>query len=345
MRIYANQLNAELNQRLCPFYMVLGEEPYQLSEAVKQIKHAAAKQGFAEVIRFSVTPQFDWQELRSEYLAMSLFSSQKIIELDLAEQKLPEAGASALKALAEMPNPDVILLLKGEKNSQDVQKTAWFKALDKQGLFIPVYELQGRHLENWLNQYCQQLNLKLSPGAKALLLEANQGNLFAIVQELEKLSLIFKQQLIEHKDLVPVLLNQAKFNVFDLSDALLQGDQNAVCQIVHKLQQENIEPTIVAWSITKEANQLLAMVKARLQGMPINQVMQQFKVWKNKQTITQNALGRLNQQRLETIITALADFDAYFKQHTLNAPYQVLLHICLLFCTNVPYSLPIKGTQ
>lgn len=344
MRIYANQLSAELKQRLCPFYLVLGEEPYQLSEAVKQIKQAAAKQGFAEVIRFSVTPQFDWQELRSEYLALSLFSSQKIIELDLADQKLPESGSSTLKALAEMPNPDVILLLKGEKNSQDVQKTAWFKALDKHGLFIPVYELQGRHLENWLNHYCQQLSLNLSQGAKALLLEANQGNLFAIVQELEKLSLIFKQQLIEHKDLVPVLLNQAKFNVFDLSDALLQGDQAAVCQIMRKLQQENIEPTIVAWSIAKEANQLLAMVKARASGMPINQVMQQFKVWKNKQTITQNALARINQERLEAIIVALAEFDAHYKQHSLSTPYQVLLHIGLLFCTHIPYSLPLKGT-
>lgn len=341
MRIYANQLTGDLKKSLHAVYMVMGDEPFQVQQAANDIKRTAKAQGFAEHIKFVASAQFDWQELLQEYASFSLFSEKKLIEIDLAESKPNAAASKLLVELTQQINPDVILLFKGQKNGTDIQRTAWFKALDKHGLFIPCYQLQGRHLHTWLNQQCQQLGIHLAPDAQALLLESNQGNLFAIHQELEKLSLIFSNQPISLEMIAPTLLNQSRFDIFDLSDAILVGNSHKICDIMAKLQQENIESTVISWAILREANSLYSMSLQLATGMPINQVMQQAKVWKNKQAMTQAALQRLSNSQLEHIISALGQFDTQYKQHQLTTPHNVLLHICLLFVAPITFQLPI----
>ena len=46
MRCYANQLPSQLKKGLAPFYMVFGEEPYQIAQCIMQIRQAAKQQGF-----------------------------------------------------------------------------------------------------------------------------------------------------------------------------------------------------------------------------------------------------------------------------------------------------------
>ena len=63
MRIYANQLAQQLSRGLAPFYMVFGDEPFQVDECIRHIRQNARQQGFDEVINLTAGAQFDWQEL------------------------------------------------------------------------------------------------------------------------------------------------------------------------------------------------------------------------------------------------------------------------------------------
>jgi DNA polymerase-3 subunit delta len=223
MRIYPNQLESLLAQSIAPCYLLFGEETFLLNNTAKQIKAKARKEGFDEIIRFSATAQFDWQTLMQEYASLSLFSSRKIIEIELGDSKPNAAGGKLLKTLSETTNPDCIVIFKGEKVGNDIQRTAWFKALDKIGVFVPCYPMQGKQLSSWLDQQCREHQLALTSDAKALLIEYNQSNLFAISQELEKLSLLSLPDKIDVETLAPSLINQSRLDVFDLADALLQG--------------------------------------------------------------------------------------------------------------------------
>ena len=185
MRCYVNQLKTQLNKGIIPFYLVMGEEPFQVQNCTKDIRDNAKTHGFDEVLKFSILPQFDWNEVTQEYNSLSLFSDKRILEIDLGDQKAGVVGANALKSLAQNINPDCIVIIKGNKAGQDIQRSAWFKVLDKQGLFIPCYEISGNHLNTWLNQQCQNLALMLDQQAKHFLLESTLGNLLATYQELE----------------------------------------------------------------------------------------------------------------------------------------------------------------
>ena len=339
MRCYANQLTSQLKKGLAPFYMVFGEEPYQIAECVSQIRQAAKQHGFDEVIKFTLMQGFDWQEIIAQYQSMSLFSARTLIEFDLNEQKPGTTGSQIFKQLTELVNDDTILVLKGAKASQDIQRSAWFKALDKQGIFVPCYPLTGNHLTRWLDEQCYRLNLNLHNNAKQSLIEATEGNLLACHQELEKLSLLHGSDLVDQQAVMQGLLNQSKFDIFDLSDALLKGHAEQAVKVMTKLAADNTEAMSIFWAINKEASNLLAMQHARLTGANMTDLYKQFNIWKNQQATIQHALNRLNSKVLEQIIKQLAQFDAAYKQGNLIAPYQALTHICLVFCQ--PLSIPL----
>ncbi|BBN82415.1 DNA polymerase III subunit delta [Pseudoalteromonas sp. A25] len=345
MRYYANQLSNQLRQSLAPFYMVFGEEPFQENNCIQQIKQTAKRQGFDEVIKFTLLPGFDWQELIAQYNSMSLFSARTLIEFDLNQQKPGTQGSQVFKTLTEHPNPDVVFILKGAKAGQDIQRSAWFKALDKLGIFVPCYSLSGAHLTRWLDEQCKSLKLNLANDAKRSLLNATEGNLLATFQELEKLSLLYKSELIDQTQVLTGLLNQSKFDIFDLNNALLLGNAKQIVKIILKLADDNVEPASVVWTLNKEAQTLLSLKRGLQEGQNITQLFKQHGVWKNQQAATTQAIDRLTLVQLERIIQLLAQFDVSYKRANIVAPYQALAHIALSFCQPVMFDLPYQRSS
>lgn len=341
MRCYTNQLPASLQKGLAPFYLIFGEEPYQEAECVRQIKATAKQQGYDEVIKFNFLPGFDWQELLAQYNSMSLFSARTVIEFDLNQQKPGTAGGDAFKQLAQHINPDTVLIVKGQKAGQDIQRAAWFKALDKQGVFVPCYPLTGSHLHRWLDAQCHHLKLNLSPEAKRNLLEATEGNLLATSQELEKLSLLYASNPIDEQQVLTGLLNQSKFDIFDLNQATLSGQSEQVAKIMLKLASENVEPSTVIWALNKQLQTLINIKEGMLRGENLQALYKKNGVWKNQQGGISQTVNRLSNQQLEHIHQLLAQLDSGYKSAALSAPYQALLHVALSFCQPINVPLPI----
>ncbi|MFQ3276849.1 MAG: DNA polymerase-3 subunit delta, partial [Colwellia sp.] len=124
MKIYHNQLDNTLRQGFKPVWLVFGDEPWQKNNSLAVIKNNAKNQGFSEIIRFSSDTSFNWQQLLDEYQSLSLFASQRIIEVELTSVKVGDAGNKALLALAERltqdansghATQDVIFIFHGEK--------------------------------------------------------------------------------------------------------------------------------------------------------------------------------------------------------------------------------------
>ena len=107
MKIYHNQLSNTLKQGFKPVWLVFGDEPWQKNDSLSLIKAHAKTQGFTEIIRFSSETGFDWQQLLDEYQSLSLFASQRIIEIEFTSIKIGDTGNKALLALSERLLQDV----------------------------------------------------------------------------------------------------------------------------------------------------------------------------------------------------------------------------------------------
>ena len=141
----------------------------------------------------------------------------------------------------------------------NVNKT-WFKAFTQLGCYLPLYDIETKALPRWLQNQAKNINVNLAPELSLLLIELFEGNLPALEQELQKLSLLFGTKQISLSDAEQLVIKQAKFNPFQIIDALLAGNCKKCITMLDQLQQEGTTAGQVIWVFHKEFNQLYAML-------------------------------------------------------------------------------------
>ena len=65
IRLYPEQLRAQLNEGLRAAYLLLGNDPLLLQESQDAVRQVAAAQGFEEHHTFSIDPNTDWNAIFS----------------------------------------------------------------------------------------------------------------------------------------------------------------------------------------------------------------------------------------------------------------------------------------
>jgi DNA polymerase-3 subunit delta len=334
MQVYANRFHPDASSALKPFYLIFGDEPQQKLECIALIRQAAQQQGFDERQSLVVDGQFSWDSLVEATQTLSLFSSRQIIELELPTGKPGSEGSKVLIRLAQQANPDVLLVIHGGKIGKDVQNTKWFKALDKQAIFVPCYPLEGNALQQWLNQQMQSQGLQASAQISQLLVDHCEGNMLAAKQEIQKLLLLYPDGKPSLAQVTESVVDQSRFSVFHLVDVLLAGDGQKAIKMLYRLESEGLEPSIIVWALVREWQTLQGILFDRQQGKPIN--WNQYRIWTNRQSLYTSALSRLSLSHINNMQHKLAEFDSGIKQSKIPRPYVELCHLCLLF---IPYSL------
>lgn len=336
MQVYPNRLSQQLHNALPQYALIFGEEPQQKLQAMDQIRQQAFAQGFTERLSLVADKQFEWQSLMDAFQSMSLFAERQIVELEIATGKPGKEGSKTLLDCHAANNPDVLLVIHGGKIGKDVQNTKWFKALDKQGIYVPCFMPEGNRLAQWIGEQMKQVGLQQAPDIVSFFCDYFEGNLMAARQEMEKLKLLFPDGVIDKSTLSGLVAEQSRFNVFQLSDAILLGDAQRTVKLLNRLESEGIEPTVVNWALTKEWQTLSAISHAQQNRQPLDKIFSEMRIWKNKQSLYMNASARLSAQHLLRIRDKLSEFDLAIKSAEVKRPYVELCHLCLLF---VPMAL------
>jgi DNA polymerase-3 subunit delta len=329
MKIYHNQLANTLKQGSKPVWLIFGDEAWQKNNSLQQIKHHAKAQGFNELLRFSVDDKFDWQQLIDEYNSLSLFANQRIIEVEFTSIKVGDKGNKALMTLSEILHNDVILIFHGGKLDNATSNRKWFKNLAKQGCYIPLYALEGKALHQWLQQQVSQLGLQLDPQVFPLLIALFEGNILALEQELQKLVIIYGNNPISLADAEALVINQAKFNPFQLIDALLIGDLAKVIRILDQQYQEGVNIAQLIWFIHKEINTLLTIQLHLKQGVVLSAIFKEQRIWDKRKPLYQHAISHTSIASLTSALSRLADVDLISKTSSEFNPFILLADVCV----------------
>ena len=138
MQLRPEQLDAHLKKNLAPLYFISGDEPLRVLEAADAVRMAAREQGYDEREVLTVQAGFDWNSLLAEAGNLSLFAQRRIIDLRLPTGKPGKEGAEALRAFAEQPPEDTLLLITAGKLEGSARKSKWVQTLDG-----PVLMLAG----------------------------------------------------------------------------------------------------------------------------------------------------------------------------------------------------------
>lgn len=315
MNVRLEQLEAHLQQGLKPIYIVSGDEPLQVQEACELIRNAARSAGFNERESFNADNNFNWDELLSAGSALSLFSSQKLLELRLPNGKPGTDGSKALLQYLATPNDSNLLLINSAKLDKSAKNSKWFKSLDAVATHIEIWPIESQQLPKWIDRRMRQSGFEPEREAASLLAELVDGNLLAASQEIEKLKLLLPQDQprISAQTIRDCVVDSARYNAFNLVDNAFKGDANICIKMLRGLHDEGTEPLSLLWILAREVRQLSLIKQDMQQGRSADQAMQAQRVWRNRQPLINKALSRLSAQKLALLNQQIAHVDQLAK--------------------------------
>ncbi|MDB6089506.1 MAG: polymerase subunit delta [Gammaproteobacteria bacterium] len=256
VKLNPDTLTAHLEQQLLPAYLVSGDEPLLTGEAADAVRARARAVGFTEREVHFLERGSDWDDVRASAGNMSLFSSRRVVEIRLPSGKPGTAGNKALVALLERNDRDTLFLILTPRLDRDAQSADWVRAVEAHGAWVQVWPVDVDRLVSWLRGRCRRLKLDATDEALELLAERTEGNLLAAHQELEKLTLLAPQGRVTADTILASVTDSARFDVFQLGEAVLSGDAERALRMVGGLRAEGTEATLVLWSLTKAMRDL-----------------------------------------------------------------------------------------
>jgi DNA polymerase III subunit delta len=251
LRLSAEQLPAALTRGLARSYLVSGDEPLLVGEAADAIRSAARVAGYADRRVFFIDRGFSWDELYHASRALSLFAERRLFELRMPNGK-PDKGAGQLTELLADPPPDVICLVLTGKLDKKSSDAPWVRALETQGVWVPVWPVEPKALPAWLRARAKILQVDLDSEAAQLIADRVEGNLLAAKQELEKLSLLADGGAIRADLVLRAVGDSARYDVFQLAQAAAAGDAPRAFHVLLGLKSEGVEPTLILWALLRE---------------------------------------------------------------------------------------------
>ena len=199
MQIYADHLAAHLKQGLRSLYTVHGNEPLLVQEAVDAIRATARQSGNTEPTSHTVQgANYDWGEVVAATQSLSLFADRQIVEIHVPGGKPGKEGSQALQQVAESAqgNDGTLVIVTLPRLDKQTKASAWFVALENQGVTVPVESVERNALPQWIAQRLRLQGQHVAAGAEgehALRFFADrvEGNLLAAHQEVQKLGLLY----------------------------------------------------------------------------------------------------------------------------------------------------------
>ncbi|MCA7011520.1 DNA polymerase III subunit delta [Dickeya dadantii] len=331
IRIYPEQLTAQLHEGLRGCYLLFGNEPLLLQESQDQIRTIARQQDFLEHFSFTLDNNTDWDAIFSTCQALSLFASRQTLLLIL-----PDAGPGApageqLVKLSTLLHPDILLMVRGNKLTKAQENSAWFKALSQQGVYVPCMTPEQEQLPRWVAHRAKNMKLELDDAASQLICYCYEGNLLALVQALERLSLLYPDGKLTLPRVEQAVNDAAHFTPFHWLDALLGGKSKRAWHILQQLRLEECEPVILLRTVQRELL-LLLQLKRHMATTPLRTLLDQHKVWQNRRPLLTQALQRLSLTQLQQAITLLSRLEITLKQNYGQPVWAELETLSMILC-------------
>jgi DNA polymerase-3 subunit delta len=346
VRITTEQLSQQLARELKPLYTVFGDETLLAIEAMDRVRAKARSQGYSERAVLTADGGFKWGELSFASKSQSLFASRRVLEIRIPGGKPGVDGAGALQSYCEAPPLDTVTIVQLPGLEWRAQKAEWFEALDRAGIVVEARTVARKALPEWLAGRLKAQDQEADRETLDFIADRVEGNLLAAYQEVQKLALLFKSGKISFEDVRDAVLDVARYDVFSLGNALLDGDALRLARMLDGLRGEGVAPPLVLWAMTEEVRAIGRVLDAMAEGKAPPQLWRDARVFgATHQSLMQQNAKRFKREQVEAGIAHAAKADRMIKGLTRGDAWDELLQIGLRFATGAPGKPPAKRSR
>lgn len=324
MSVSPEQLVAKLDaEPLKTIYLVAGAETLRVQEAADAIRARARADGFAERVVCDIDDRFDWNTLRYELSAPSLFAPRRLFDLRLATGKPGREGAQALESLCDALATDTLVLIcAGDWSNKHGGR--WSERIAKVGALVLCPPLRANELPEWLGQRLSSRGLSASREAIDVLVERVEGNLLAAAQEVDKLALLVPGARLDAPAMAQAVADSARYNVFGLLESALAGDAARALRMSASLCAEGDSVLALMGWVAGEVRRIAGYAAVAAAGNDVGAAMRTDRVWDSRQALYRRALQRHSALHWERFVGLCAQIDRIAKGRADGDPWQVL---------------------
>lgn len=331
IRLSGDKLVAQLEKGLRPVYLLSGNDPLLLQESQDAIRRLAQQSGFEEHHTVQIDQSTDWPEVFSICQALSLFSARQSLTLLFPENGTNAGINNQLDTLVTYLHQDILLIIRSHKLTKGQENSNWFKKIADNCVLVNCQTPEQAELPQWVSRRAVQMHLELDDAANQRLCYCYEGNLLALSQALERLSLIWPDGKLTLPRVEQAVNDAAHFTPFHWTDALLAGKTKRARHILHQLRQEGCEPVILMRTLQRDLLLLLTLMRQK-KNTPLRTLFDQHRIWQTRRPILTRALERLSPNQLNQAVHLLTRAELTLKLDYSQSVWETLETLNQILC-------------
>src|SRR5690606_21215323 len=160
-----------------------------------------------------------------------------------------------------------------------------------------------------------------------------EGNLLAAFQEIQKLGLLYPAGRISAEEVRRAVLDVARYDVFDLRDAMLAGQSKRALTILQGLRGEGVALPLVLWAVGDEIRLLARLAHLQTSGGDVAGEMRRNRVFGPREQGLRRTLARVPAAAWRAAVQHAHEIDRLVKglkvPGLLNDPWDELARLLL----------------
>lgn len=330
MKLAGAALTDALARELAPLYLISGDEPLLVEEALDAVRGAARQRGFAERESHIVDKQFNFDALFASSGNLSLFSSQRLLELRFSSNPNRDAQTALAEQAARLAN-DTVLVITLPKLERKEAEAKWLQALEQRGVHVTVASIAVGEMAAWLQQRLRQAGLQATPAAIVLLVQLCEGNLLAAHQLISQLQLLYPASTIDVEQLNEVAADSARYNLFELIDTALRGDGARCLRMLQGLRHDDEQGSLrsLFGLLHRDVRALVNLAQLKSRGQRVADPWRDVGVFSSRLPAFERAAQRLGLQGCQHLLQDVARLDQQIKGVSRDDPWLSLSTVLL----------------
>ncbi|MDQ3564056.1 MAG: DNA polymerase III subunit delta, partial [Pseudomonadota bacterium] len=176
--------------------------------------------------------------------------------------------------------------------------------------------------------------LILDQEAAMFIAERVENNLPAASQEIEKLRLSLPSGKAGLEDVVAVVADSSRYDVFALVNCVLEGRPARSLSVLAGLRAEGTEAALVIWSLVRELRILCRLAYNQARKLPLEPLFEEFRVWDRRKAALKPVLRRHTVASLRELLLAAHQVERAIKGASPGDPWLMLAEVAIGLATS-----------
>ncbi len=195
--------------------------------------------------------------VRASAANLSLFGARRVLEIRLASARPGVAGNAALNALLEARAPDMLLLILAPRLDREAQGAEWVRALEQHGAWVQLWPVDPARLGRLAARPLPDARARAERGGARAARGAHRGQPARRAPGAQQADAARRTAAPVTPEMVRAsVADSARFDVFQLGDAVLAGDAARALRMLAGLRAEGSEATLVLWALLQALRDL-----------------------------------------------------------------------------------------